>query len=349
MSVSEDLPDMDGAELLGLLFQDGGDDGGMMTDSFFPDGKGLIEDWLSEQEMLSGMDTEDFLSSLLEGDDTVPTTAVHPSHSPQGSDSGISDYSSSGGGSGGGGIGSGNNLLTCPSPQDSDGDPVPSPGYSQPSPVYSDATLPTPEHQAENHEALVVQTDHCYSLAQGSERDLDVLQSVRAEKPDMDVFIDLDDLEGSPMEEDLTDELPYTLSMEDSPQDSPDFDQDDMRVRRKIRNKQSAQESRKKKKVYVDGLENRVAICTAHNLDLQKKVHLLQKQNIWLIEQVKKLQGMAKLPSMKTSTTSTCIMVFLLSFCLIIFPSVNPFGGRTGQKELYTPSSGTCFGSPRFP
>ncbi|CAL8345058.1 unnamed protein product [Lota lota] len=371
MSANEDLPDMDGAELLGLLFQDG-DDG--ITGPFFPDGKELIEDWLSEQEMLTGMDTEDFLSSLLEGDHNM-STALGPSHSPQGSDSGISDDSSTVGG--GSGLGNRNNLLTCPSPQDSDGDPVPSPSYSQPSSVYSDTTLPPPENQAENPEALTVHTDHCYSLAQGSEGDLDALQSVRAEKPDVDVFIDLDEIEEEPMEQDLTDELPYTLSMEDSTLDSTGFDQDDefqfkdivlteeekrllakegatipthmpltkaeertlKRVRRKIRNKQSAQESRKKKKVYVDGLENRVAVCTAHNLELQKKVHLLQKQNISLIEQLKKLQGMMKISTMKTSTTSTCIMVFLLSFCLIIFPSVNPFGGRTGQKELYTPSS----------
>lgn len=33
------------------------------------------------------------------------------------------------------------------------------------------------------------------------------------------------------------------------------------------------------------------------------------------------------------------LQVFLLSFCLIIFPSVNPFGRNTEQKELYTPSS----------
>ncbi|CAL8249250.1 unnamed protein product [Merluccius merluccius] len=375
MSVSGDFQDMDGAELLGLLFQDGDD---------LIAGKGLIEDWLSEQELLTGMETEDFLSSLLEGDGAVPT-AIDPSQSPLGSDSGISDDSSTGGGCSGGGLGNGNNLLTCPSPQDSDGDPVPSPsysepspGYSEPSPVYCDGTTPPPpEHQAENPEALAVQTDHCYSLAHGGERDLDALQSVRAEKPDMDVFIDLDDFEGEPMEQDLTDELPYTLSMEDSTEDSTGFDQEDKfqfkdivlteeekrllakegatlpthmpltkaeertlkRVRRKIRNKQSAQESRKKKKAYVDGLENRVAICTAHNLELQKKVHLLQKQSISLIEQLKKLQGLMKLSTMKTSTTGTCIMVFLLSFCLIIFPSINPFGGRAGEKELYTPSS----------
>ncbi|XP_071750903.1 cAMP responsive element binding protein 3-like 3 like [Centroberyx gerrardi] len=367
MSVTEDLPDMDGADLLGLLFQDGVDG---TTEPFFPDGKGLIEDWLSEQDMLTGVDTEDFLSSLLEGDDNM--AAICPSHSPLGSDSGISDDSSTGGGVGN------NNRLGCPSPQSSDTDLVPSPSYSQPSPVYSDPALVPGELQAESPEAFAVQTDHSYSLLQGGGTDLDVLQSVRAEKPDMDVFIDLDDLESEEaMDEDLTDELPCTLSIEDSTQDStqpntaeqfqfkeivlteeekrllakegatiPSYmpltkaeERTLKRVRRKIRNKQSAQESRKKKKVYVDGLENRVAICTAHNLELQKKVQLLQKQNISLIEQLKKLQAMMKLSTMKASTTGTCVMVFLLSFCLIIFPSVNPFGSSTGQKELYTPST----------
>ncbi|MCJ8735479.1 hypothetical protein PDJAM_G00247660 [Pangasius djambal] len=111
------------------------------------------------------------------------------------------------------------------------------------------------------------------------------------------------------------------------------------RVRRKIRNKQSAQESRKKKKLYVDGLENRVAVCTAHNQELQKKVELLQKQNMSLMEQLRKLQAIVKMSTMKTSTTSTCVMVFLLSFCLIIFPSINPFGSSV-QKDLYTASTG---------
>lgn len=48
MSVTDDLPDMDGAELLGLLFQDG-EDGS--NEPFFPDGNGLIESWLSEQDV----------------------------------------------------------------------------------------------------------------------------------------------------------------------------------------------------------------------------------------------------------------------------------------------------------
>uniref|UniRef100_I3KDC8 cAMP responsive element binding protein 3-like 3 like n=1 Tax=Oreochromis niloticus TaxID=8128 RepID=I3KDC8_ORENI len=299
MSIAEDLPDMDGADLFGLLFHDG-ENGS--TEPFFSDGNGLIESWLSEQDMLPDMDTEDFLSSLLDGEDNTET--ISPSHSPLGSDSGISDDNSSG-----------------------------------PSPVHSD------------------------------------LASVRAEKPDTDVFIDLDDLVTEAMEEDVSSELPCTLAIEDSIQDTTESIKEDQfkeivlteeekrllakegvtipqhmpltkaeertlkRIRRKIRNKQSAQESRKKKKVYVDGLENRVAICTAHNLELQKKVQMLQKQNMSLIEQLRKLQAIVKMSTMKASTTSTCVMVFLLSFCLIIFPSVNPFGGNTQTKELYTPSS----------
>lgn len=360
MSVSDDLPDMDGTDLLGLLFHSG-EDG--CTEPLFPDENGLIESWLSEQDMLTGMDTEDFLSSLLEEEDNMG--AICPSHSPLGSDSGISDDSSTGVGN--------NNPLGCPSPQGSDSDVVPSPSYSQPSPVHSDPALAFGEPQTESLEVLTVQADHSYSLLQSSGRDVDVLQSVRAEKPDTDVFIDLDDLVSEAMEEDITDELPCTLAIEDSTQASKtdQFQFKEIvlteeekrllgkegvtipthmpltkaeertlkRVRRKIRNKQSAQESRKKKKVYVDGLENRVAICTAHNLELQKKVQLLQKQNISLIEQLRKLQSMVKMSTMKASTTSTCVMVFLLSFCLIIFPSVNPFGGNKEQKELYTPSS----------
>lgn len=48
MSMTEDLPEMDGTDLLGLLFQDVQDGS---TDPFFPDGNGLIESWLSEQDV----------------------------------------------------------------------------------------------------------------------------------------------------------------------------------------------------------------------------------------------------------------------------------------------------------
>lgn len=140
---------------------------GILTVSFF-------------SQMLTGMDTEDFLSSLL-GEEQAE--AFCPSRSPLGSDSGISDDSSTGAGN--------NNLLGCLSPQGSDTDIVPSPSYSQPSPVHSDPALVPEEVQTEGQEAPVVQTDHSYCLLQGRGRDMDVLQSVRAEQPDTDVFIDL--------------------------------------------------------------------------------------------------------------------------------------------------------------
>lgn len=357
MSLPDDLPEMDG--LLSILFED----------HDVSAGDKLIDDWLSEQDALNGMDTEDFLTSLLGDEVQVDTSTSTPSltptflttttpaclpNSPRGSDSGISDDS-------GGGCGASGNFH-CHSPQSSVTDPASSPGRLEPH---------SPEGLGESPEVLAVQYDHSYSLLQG---DGAMLESVRSEKPDSDVFIDLDDLEEDTIMEDCPEELPCSLTIEETlhqdsleeqfqfkeivltdeekrllakegatlPSHMPLTKAEERtlkRVRRKIRNKQSAQESRKKKKAYVDGLENRVAVCNAHNQELQKKVHLLQKQNMSLIEQLKKLQAIVKMSTLKTTTTSTCVMVFLLSFCLIIFPSVNPFGSSQPKGELYAPSS----------
>ncbi|XP_074709333.1 cyclic AMP-responsive element-binding protein 3-like protein 4 isoform X3 [Strix uralensis] len=51
------------------------------------------------------------------------------------------------------------------------------------------------------------------------------------------------------------------------------------KVRRKIRNKQSAQDSRRRKKEYLDGLESRAAACSALNQELRRKVQELEKHN----------------------------------------------------------------------
>ncbi|XP_010178216.1 PREDICTED: LOW QUALITY PROTEIN: cyclic AMP-responsive element-binding protein 3-like protein 3 [Mesitornis unicolor] len=117
------------------------------------------------------------------------------------------------------------------------------------------------------------------------------------------------------------------------------------KIRRKIRNKQSAQESRKKKKEYIDGLESRMSACTAQNQELQRKVLHLEKQNSSLLEQLKKLQALLVQSSNKAAQTGTCIAVLLLSFALIVFPSVSPFapskaeaGGDFGPVRVFSRS-----------
>uniref|UniRef100_A0A8D2MIR1 BZIP domain-containing protein n=1 Tax=Zonotrichia albicollis TaxID=44394 RepID=A0A8D2MIR1_ZONAL len=68
------------------------------------------------------------------------------------------------------------------------------------------------------------------------------------------------------------------------------------KIRRKIRNKQSAQESRKKKKEYIDGLESRYR---AQPLTWARS----------LLEQLKKLQAMVVQSSNKAAQTGTCLAV----------------------------------------
>ncbi|KAL2089911.1 hypothetical protein ACEWY4_014599 [Coilia grayii] len=110
------------------------------------------------------------------------------------------------------------------------------------------------------------------------------------------------------------------------------------KIRRKIRNKQSAQESRKKKKEYIDGLESRMAACTAQNQELQRKVFQLEKCNLSLMEQLRRLQAMVMNGSNKTAQTGTCVLVLLLSFSLILFPSLKPFSdSKVSMEGDYSP------------
>ncbi|XP_039291887.1 probable basic-leucine zipper transcription factor J isoform X1 [Nilaparvata lugens] len=115
------------------------------------------------------------------------------------------------------------------------------------------------------------------------------------------------------------------------------------RIRRKIRNKISAQDSRKRKKEYVDGLEDRVKQCTEENETLMKRLKSLQSQNQTLSTQLKRLQAalLAKCNA-STATTSnanapantatgaanthaqpaTCLMVLMLSLALVMAPNL---------------------------
>ncbi|XP_012677148.2 cyclic AMP-responsive element-binding protein 3-like protein 3-A [Clupea harengus] len=110
------------------------------------------------------------------------------------------------------------------------------------------------------------------------------------------------------------------------------------KIRRKIRNKQSAQESRKKKKEYIDGLESRMATCTAQNQELQRKVFQLEKCNMSLMEKLRRLQAMVMNGSNKTAQTGTCILVLVLSFSLLLFPSLKPFSdSKVSLEEDFGP------------
>ncbi|XP_073978375.1 cyclic-AMP response element binding protein A isoform X2 [Rhodnius prolixus] len=112
------------------------------------------------------------------------------------------------------------------------------------------------------------------------------------------------------------------------------------RIRRKIRNKISAQDSRKRKKEYVDGLEDRVKQCSAENANLIKRVRALQCENQNLSAQLRRLQAVIAKSSATTNQQqpaggqqqsqqigqqtqpATCLMVLVLSLALIMAPNM---------------------------
>ncbi|XP_012256132.1 cyclic AMP response element-binding protein A-like [Athalia rosae] len=105
------------------------------------------------------------------------------------------------------------------------------------------------------------------------------------------------------------------------------------RIRRKIRNKISAQDSRKRKKEYVDGLEDRVKQCTEENMTLLKRIKALQSQNQSLAGQLKRLQTLIQ-NSNKSAQPATCLMVLLLSLALVAVPNLRPHSHASNNNEL---------------
>nr|XP_020489781.1 cyclic AMP-responsive element-binding protein 3-like protein 3-B isoform X3 [Labrus bergylta] len=108
------------------------------------------------------------------------------------------------------------------------------------------------------------------------------------------------------------------------------------KIRRKIRNKHSAQESRKKKREYVDSLEERMFACNTNNLELQRKIHKLEETNNAMLEQLSRLQALLPKSSSKTAHRGTCILVLLLSFSLIISLNLQPEPYSQVGHEEYT-------------
>ncbi|XP_020279524.1 cyclic AMP response element-binding protein A isoform X2 [Pseudomyrmex gracilis] len=67
------------------------------------------------------------------------------------------------------------------------------------------------------------------------------------------------------------------------------------KVRRKIKNKISAQESRRKKKEYMDGLERRVTTLTNENAVYRDKLNSLEDTNRELLKELQRLQALLQL------------------------------------------------------
>uniref|UniRef100_A0A673L837 Cyclic AMP-responsive element-binding protein 3-like protein 1 n=1 Tax=Sinocyclocheilus rhinocerous TaxID=307959 RepID=A0A673L837_9TELE len=122
------------------------------------------------------------------------------------------------------------------------------------------------------------------------------------------------------------------------------------RVRRKIKNKISAQESRRKKKEYVECLEKRVENYTSENNELWKKVETLENANRSLLQQLQRLQALVsgKVPrscKIASTQTGTCLMVVALCFVLVLgslapcLPELSLYSSSLSSSSSHTVKS----------
>jgi len=94
------------------------------------------------------------------------------------------------------------------------------------------------------------------------------------------------------------------------------------KIRRKIRNKLSAQDSRKRKREYLDSMEDRVKLCSDENQQLKDKIKALESQNKTLAAQLRRIHQIMVNGGMRNGQTSCALMVLLLSTALFLIPGV---------------------------
>jgi len=123
------------------------------------------------------------------------------------------------------------------------------------------------------------------------------------------------------------------------------------RIRRKIRNKISAQDSRKRKKEYLDKLQARVTEIEEEKSGLVKRVRILEAANGKLSAQVKRLQQALQNAARSAANgrntneqaphhvvpTATTLLVLILSLALVVLPStMNGNNGAKGSSQALT-------------
>ncbi|UMM13760.1 hypothetical protein L5515_001875 [Caenorhabditis briggsae] len=106
------------------------------------------------------------------------------------------------------------------------------------------------------------------------------------------------------------------------------------RIRRKIRNKRSAQTSRKRKQDYIEQLEDRVSESTKENQALKQQIQQLTSEKQSALSQIKKLQAQLYQCTKRSTQAGTCLAVIMLSACLLVAPQLNPLAHQDAQNAI---------------